>query len=342
MINHRPNTRAFLFATLLLLLAPTAALAQSDRSLIDRYDTLVSREKYPAALETAQKIVDRHPESSVWRFNLGSMLARTGEHDAAIDQLSKCAELGYTGVRSFEQSEDLDPIRDDPRFVEILDQVRASAQARLDTYIEHAEAHTPSVHVPSVKDEHPPLVIALHGTGMRGSEMLDPLRSAADRLGMVIVAPDALRPSGPGFAWTYRDESEWMIEHMIGWAQDEHAIDPDRVYLVGYSQGANIAITMAQTHPDLFAGIVPICGHYEPNLVESDNDQPLPPIALISGSRDPWSKTYVLAKREFKARDTPVTLVVVQGMGHEIPRGGSRDQLLYQAIKWCVEQREDD
>ncbi len=334
--------RTTILIALLFVLCSPAVLAQSDQALVDRYDSLVSREKYDIARSTAQAIVDRYPKSSVWRFNLGSMLARLGEHDRAIEELETCAELGYTGVRSFEQSEDLDPLRDDERFTTILDTVRLNAQARLESYIAEARNHTPRVHVPSVRDEPPPLLLALHGTGMRGNDMLNPLRSACDRLGMVLVAPDALRPSGAGFSWTYRDESEWMVEHMIEWAAEEHGIDPDRVYLLGFSQGANIAITMAQTHPDLFAGVVPICGHYEPQLVEADEDVTLPPIALISGSRDPWSRTYVQAKRELKERGADVTLVTVKGMGHEIPSGGSRDELLYQALKWCADQHSDD
>jgi predicted esterase len=333
---------ATLIAILTLAITPAFTWAQSDRTLVDRYDTLVSREKYDAALKTAQTIVERHPESSVWRFNLGSMLARTGDHDGAIEQLARCADLGYTGLRSFEESQDLDPIRDDERFTEILDKVRANAQKRFDEFVSVAKDHTPRVYVPSVKDEHPPLVIALHGTGMRGDDMIAPLRSACERLGMVLVAPDALRPASSGFAWTYRDESEWMVEHMIEWAQQEHGIDPERVYLLGFSQGANIAITLAQTHPDHFAGIVPICGHYEPNLTEADADATLPPIALISGSRDPWSKTYALAKRELSERGASVSFANVQGMGHEIPQGGSRDEILYHALKWCIDERAED
>ena len=329
-------------AILALALCSAPALAQSDRALVDRYDTLVSREKYEAALKAARTIVERHPDSSVWRFNLGSMLARTGDHDGAIEQLARCAELGYTGLRSFEESQDLDPLRDDERVIEILDNGSANAQKRFDEIETAAKDHTPRVYVPSVKDQHPPLLLALHGTGMRGDDMIAPLRAACERLGMVLVAPDALRPSGSGFAWTYRDESEWMVEHMIQWAQEHHDIDPERVYLLGFSQGANIAITLAQTHPDLFAGIVPICGHYEPNLTEADDDATLPPIALISGSRDPWSRTYALAKRELTERGASVSFANIQGMGHEIPQGGSRDEILYHALKWCIDERADD
>jgi len=328
-----------ILATLALFLAISSSNAQTDQQLVDRYDKQVNAQNYKAALKSAQTIVDRHPESATWHFNLGSMLARNNNPDQAIDALQITADLGYTGVRSFEQSEDLDPLRDDDRFKAILKQVQQNATARLNKFITEANNHKPKTHIPDNTTDSPPLILALHGTGMRGTDMIKALKETADELNMILIAPDALRPSGSGgFSWTYRDESEWMVNHMIKQAIENHNIDPTQIYLVGFSQGANIALIMGQTHPDLFAGVIPICGHYEPQNASAKDNTTLPPFYLLTGARDPWKKTYASAKRDLKASNTPVQLRMLTGKGHQIPAGPSGVKELIKAIKWCQKQ----
>lgn len=328
--------RSLIFLIFTIALTAFPAIAQSDRQLVDRYDQSVNSKRYQAAFDSAQKIVDRYPESSTWNFNLGSMHARLGETDLALETLAAAADFGYTGVRSFEQSEDLDSLRENKRFHQILSDVQQNAAKRLREFIQEAEDHAPKTHIPDNAPESPPLILALHGTGMRGSDMLKALKETADQLNMILIAPDALRPTQDGgFSWTYRDEAEWMVNHMIRTAIQEHNVDPNQIFLVGFSQGANIALTMGQTHPELFAGVVPICGHYEPQIAEANQHQSPTPFYLMTGARDPWKKTYASAKRDFTKANTPVTVRVVPAIGHQIPAGPRGVTELVKAIKWC-------
>ena len=331
--------RSILVLIAFLFLTSGSAFSQTDQQLVDRYDQSVAAERYRSALKSAQDIVERYPESATWNFNLGSMHARTGGIDQAIECLQISADKGYTGVRSFEQSEDLDALRDDERFIAILKQVQSNAAARLDQFKREAKNHNPKTHIPENIDDSPALILALHGTGMRGTDMYKALKDTADELNMILIAPDALRPAGNGgFSWTYRDESEWMIEHLINQAIEEHTIDPTQIYLVGFSQGANIALIMGQTHPDLFAGVIPICGHYEPQAADASEDATLPPFYLLTGARDPWKKTYAHAKRDFAQADAPVKVRMIAGKGHELPSGNAGLAELTRAIKWCQQQ----
>ena len=325
----------FFLATLALALIISTTHAQSDQKLVDRYDKAVAAQNYTLALKSAKEINERYPDSATWNFNLGSMLARTNDPDGAIEALKKAADLGYTGTRSFEQSKDLDPLREDERFKSILRQVQRNAQARLNEYITEAENHKPKTLIPKNTAESPALILALHGTGMTGADMIDALKETADQLDMILIAPDALRPAGDGFSWTYRDESEWMVNHTITQAIEQHNIDPSQIHLVGFSQGANIALIMGQTHPNLFAGIIPICGHYEPQNASPDDAATLPPFYLMTGARDPWKKTYTLAKRDLTKTNTPVQVRMLAGKGHEIPAGPAGVKELVRAITWC-------
>tara|TARA_R110000868_G_scaffold241497_3_gene496566 strand:- start:244540 stop:245547 length:1008 start_codon:yes stop_codon:yes gene_type:complete len=331
-----------LLVTLTITLFISIAHAQSDQQLVARYDKAVAAQNYTLALKSAQEITTRYPESANWNFNLGSMLARTDDPDGAIEALKKAADLGYTGTRSFEQSEDLNPLREDERFKSILRQVQRNAQARLNEYIAEAENHKPKTHIPKNTPDSPALILALHGTGMTGTDMIDALKETADQLNMILIAPDALRPAGDGFSWTYRDESEWMVNHTITQAIEQHNIDPNQIYLVGFSQGANIALIMGQTHPNLFAGIIPICGHYEPQNASAEDSATLPPFYLLTGARDPWKKTYTHAKRDLTKSNTPVQVRMLAGKGHEIPAGPAGVKELVRAITWCQQNSTPD
>lgn len=335
---HRTPHAAFLLSLTLALtaLAPSPALAQSDQQLVDRFDRADTERDHAEALEAALAILERHPASAVWNFNAGRAHAMLGHPDEAIAHLRAAADLGYTGIASFEQHQDLAPLRSRDDFTAILEQVRQNAAKRLEDFKRLALEHEPATHVPTnlsatlKPGEKPPLLIALHGTGGTGAEMLDALRAACDKLGIICIAPDALRPAGAGYAWTYRDESQWLVAHTATEAITKHDADPARVILLGFSQGANITLALATDNHEPFTALIPICGHYEP-AATTQNATP-PPTYLISGSRDPWHETFEHAQRDFAAAGAKVTGRVVPSMGHQMPRTPE----LLRALEWSI------
>ena len=82
-----------------------------------------------------------------------------------------------------------------------------------------------------------------------------------------------------GWAWAEIDFSNMMvlpkpeqllehrtkILHCIEICTEELGLEPKRIYLVGFSQGASISIFCGLTHPELFHGIVSLCGVIRPN-----------------------------------------------------------------------------
>lgn len=315
--------------------------AQSDQSLVDRYDRMYASEKYELALKAAETICERYPTSTNWHFKAGALQARLGHPELAIEHLQACANGKYTGISSFEQNSDLDSLRDRDDFQAIVETVRGNAKARMDEFQREAKAHLPESYYPAkVEGEKRPLVIALHGTGMDGKSMFGSMKEACESVGAILIAPDALRPAGDGFSWTYRDESKWFVNFLIERAIEEDDADPDRVILVGFSQGANIALILGQTQPETFVGVVPICGHYESQNAEA-KDVPSA-FYLMSGARDPWRKTYVKAKRDFEAGGGAVQVRLLAGKGHQLPRGKSGTNEYSRAIKWCLDQGEGD
>lgn len=324
--------KTLLLALLLLLAAPTHA--QTDRQLLNRFDRAEAQGNFEQALAAATAIAQRYPESSNWAFNAGRIYSKLNRPEQAIAQLQRAADLGYTGVASFEQHEHLDPLRDRDDFKAILDQVRANAAERMDEFQAEARKHQPPTLVPDDHPESPALVIALHGTGGKGEQMLRALERSCEHLGIVCIAPDALRPAGDGYAWTYRDESEWFVDHLISTAAEEHGIDPKRVIVVGFSQGANIALILAQSRQDLIAAAVPVCGHYEPSNTNADT-APVPTY-LLTGSKDDWKSTNVRAEKDFQGAGGEAELRIVTGMGHQM----ANDREVLRALEWCLKQME--
>src|SRR5262249_3485659 len=83
---------------------------------------------------------------------------------------------------------------------------------------------------------------------------------------MLIVAPDP-NPHNegrgaeylrgfPGGSDDFRVHEDWFIHQVVPWAQrtQRAAIDPSKAFVGGFSNGADLAIVLANDHPDLFGG----------------------------------------------------------------------------------------
>ena len=110
-----------------------------------------------------------------------------------------------------------------------------------------------------------PLLILLHGAGGRAVHMIDRFRAEADRSGIVLLAPksagltwDAIR----GGARRDRrraasaDTDPPRIEAALARLRNRVAVDPRRVALGGFSDGASYALTIAPLRPDLYGAIL--------------------------------------------------------------------------------------
>lgn len=157
-----------------------------------------------------------------------------------------------------------------------------------------------------------PLVLVLHPGGRAeyyGSSFMQSIVEPALRSwGAVIVAPDV-----PDRSWaTPRSEGALLalVEHVL----DEHAIDPERVLVTGFSMGGRGAWYMAARHPELFTGAIVMAGSPGENEVASMAT----PLYLIHSPDDevvpfgPAEEAY----RVLAGRGHPVEMRVVPGLSH--------------------------
>jgi hypothetical protein len=64
-------------------------------------------------------VVEKQPENPIGHFNAGCFAARAGHADEAIEHLGRAVEINDRIKELMSTDEDLDSIREDPRFVEL-------------------------------------------------------------------------------------------------------------------------------------------------------------------------------------------------------------------------------
>jgi phospholipase/carboxylesterase len=99
-----------------------------------------------------------------------------------------------------------------------------------------------------------------------------------------------------------------------------HAIPPEKLALVGFSQGARVALHVGLRRPT--AGIVAFSGAFFDDT--SDLNSSRPPVLLIHGKEDSKAPSFLAyeAYKRLESLHVPVTLSVIPELGHDIdPRG---------------------
>lgn len=75
---------------------------------------------YATAIAEQLVVVEKRPDDPVAHFNAGCFAARAGDSDRAIAHLERAVEINGRVRELIEKDDDLDSIRDDPRFAELV------------------------------------------------------------------------------------------------------------------------------------------------------------------------------------------------------------------------------
>lgn len=126
-----------------------------------------------------------------------------------------------------------------------------------------------------------PLVLMLHGAGGSAEGALRPFRPLADDAGLVLVAPesrgmtwDAIRSDyGPDIAF---------IDRVLGSVFGRVAVDPARLTIEGFSDGATYAIGVGLTNGDLFPRLIA----FSPGFILPFDPHARPHVYISHGTRD--------------------------------------------------------
>ncbi|MDP6201870.1 MAG: dienelactone hydrolase family protein [Candidatus Marinimicrobia bacterium] len=137
--------------------------------------------------------------------------------------------------------------------------------------------------------------------------------------------------SGKGYSWfSGTDETGWKVEKTkTGLAQlikdiQSEGFPSENIFIVGFSQGACLAMEVALRLPFTIGGIIPIAGFIKfiDNLVsEATEESRQTPVLLLHGNQDDiiYVKASQKAHDYFKDRGNPVHFEKYDA-GHKIPR----------------------
>ena len=83
-------------------------------------DSYTRRGDFARGLELDLRLSKIKPDNKLIRYNLACSYALTGEKEKALMCLNKAVELGYRDIEHLRQDHDLDGIKTDPRFQNIV------------------------------------------------------------------------------------------------------------------------------------------------------------------------------------------------------------------------------
>ena len=169
---------------------------------------------------------------------------------------------------------------------------------------------------PDYITESKPLIVFLHGSGERGSD-LDKLKKhgplnyiKSKKLDAYILAPQC-----PQDKYWNSEELYLLIQKIIR----ENKIDTSKIYLTGLSMGAWGAWNLAFEHPELFAALVPIAGFVDRTpMVESCEIKDIPTRIFHGLQDDVVSVNYAITiYNKLKICHSDIKLEIFEDANHD-------------------------
>ena len=135
-----------------------------------------------------------------------------------------------------------------------------------------------------------PLLVVLHGFGKDAESEArwwagDPEREGhGQRRGFITIAPEYAKPNQTQHE--YDLASHRAVLGSIRHAMRTHRIDADRVVLAGHGIGADACFDLGMSHPDVFAGVAPICGKSQQYCMSYWGNATKTSWYVVAGERD--------------------------------------------------------
>lgn len=202
------------------------------------------------------------------------------------------------------------------------------AAAQLVTFPVGGEMRQAFVYAPSTPPAggRLPVVLAFHGRGdnIRDFQFVNLHLAWRDAIVVYLQALD--RDGYPGWQ-TERgqdgDRDLKLVDAALAALRKKYAMDEDRIYAAGFSNGAGFTYLLWAERPDVFAAYAVVAGRLRPSVRLT---QPKPLLA-VAGERDPQipigdQRAAIRAAMTVNGTNAPVETWIHSG-GHSFPRGTS-------------------
>jgi phospholipase/carboxylesterase len=140
------------------------------------------------------------------------------------------------------------------------------------------------VYVPASRDstKPAPLIVALHGATQDGRLMVTMLTSLADDIGAVLLAPDSRSTTWDAIGSGFGPDVEF-IDRALGWVFERCDVNPARLVLSGFSDGATYALALGLANGDLFSRVLAFSPGF---LIPIDQQRGRPAVCVSHGVKD--------------------------------------------------------
>lgn len=251
-------------------------------------------------------------------YNLAALNALLGNKNEALKWLDKAIDRGLIDPEIINNDPDIDTLRTETNFKQLLMAIEEKKLFKDPPYSVIDGPETDG-------KKKLPLLIALHGEAENASSSFDIWKTIAKKHNLVLAAPQGQYLIGEGhYQWGKRLEAQELVLKAIEQAKEKYPIDQDRIYLMGFSQGASYSLTIGLSNPEKFAGIIAISPRYLHRLVDKSLEKPKArqmAVYLANGeNEDPHLlANNRLAKELLTKAGLKVDLKLYKNTGHAFP-----------------------
>ena len=171
-----------------------------------------------------------------------------------------------------------------------------------------------------------PLLVLLHGAGGSGAGILGRVGAAPDDAGVAVLAPDSRDSSWDAIGGRFGADVDFLnraLERVF----ETVAVDPERIAVGGFSDGATYALSLGLINGDLFRRVLA----FSPGFVVDGTPHGHPRFFISHGTDDsilPIDRCSRLIVPVLERRGYDVTFREFRG-GHEVPFGIAREGLAW-------------
>jgi phospholipase/carboxylesterase len=171
-----------------------------------------------------------------------------------------------------------------------------------------------------------PLLLLLHGAGGAGDRVLSRVRDAAEAAGVAVLAPDSRDTTWDAIRVGFGPDVAF-IDRALARVFETVPVDPARVAVGGFSDGASYALSLGLINGDLFQQVVA----FSPGFLVSGARIGQPRIFISHGTADPIlpiDQTSRLIVPGLRNRGYEVTFREFDG-GHDVPEAIAKEGLTW-------------
>jgi phospholipase/carboxylesterase len=127
-----------------------------------------------------------------------------------------------------------------------------------------------------------PLLLSLHGAGGSGRRHLPRLQALAEARGLLLLCPDSRESTWDVVRSRFGPDVEF-VDRALDLVFARYAVDPSRLAVEGFSDGASYALSLGLLNGDLFTHVIA----FSPGFVLAERRRGRPRCFVSHGTRDP-------------------------------------------------------